>query len=54
MVWFDDSGRMRLCEAGFCGYFAKNAQPGSSGFSGFTDMPVKPCFAGFSGYAAKQ
>jgi len=39
MVWFDDSGRMRLCEAGISGYFAP---------------PMRPCFSTCSGYVVSS
>lgn len=35
-MWFDDTGRMRLCE---------------TGIDGLMEQPIKPCSATFSGYS---
>ena len=38
-MWFDDSGKLKLCEAGF---------------SGFSSEPIKPCFSTFSGLTTEE
>ena len=54
MVWFDDSGRMQLCEDGFCGYSIERTRPCHAGFNGFLDDPIQVCFSGMCGYVVKQ
>jgi len=54
MVWFDDKGRIQLCEDGFCGYLVKRTQPCHAGMSAFLDTPMAVCFSGSCGYTIKQ
>jgi len=54
MVWFNDAGRFRLCEAGISGYLDIPMRPCIAGFSGYLDEPIKVCFSGFSGYMPKE
>ena len=54
MVWFNDAGRMPVCEAGFSGF--KQQIPVSfvhgTGFK--LDPPIQTCFSTFSGYKLKR
>ena len=51
MVWFDESGRMALCESGCDGFVDKAMQkPNTGGSDGFTSAQMTPCISGFDGF----
>jgi len=50
MVWFDESGRMALCEPGIDGFVAKPIKPHNGGMDSFQAAQISPCISGFDGF----
>ena len=50
MVWFDESGRMALCEPGMDGFLPKPTKPNNDGIDSFQAAPLSPCISGFDGF----